>query len=91
PISIDELVAFVRTLEGQVLQTSVQNKPFTVKVEEKGLVYTPESTGRPRLHRFPRVQIYLDQYADSGSLDPGAYHGGSNQSYILTLLRLFKE
>jgi hypothetical protein len=77
-------------VQGQVLQTST-HKPFTVKVEEKGLVYTPESTGHPRLHRFPRIQICFDEYAQTGSLDPGAYHGGSNQSYILTLLRLFKE
>jgi hypothetical protein len=91
PIPIDQLVAFVRTLEGQVLHTLAQNKSLTVKVEEKGFVYTPEATGRPRLHRFPRVQIYLDEYAGSGSLDAGAYHDGSNKSYILTLLRLFKE
>jgi hypothetical protein len=90
PILLDQLVAFVRTLEGQVLQTSAQNKPFVVNVEEKGFVYTPAATGRPRLQRFPRVQRYLDEYAQSGSLDASAYHGGSNQSYILTLLRMFK-
>jgi hypothetical protein len=89
PIQLDRLVAFVRTLEGQDLQTFVQNKPFTVRVEEKGFVYTPASTGRPRLQRFPRIQLYLDEYTQSGSFDPGAYHGGSNQSYILTLLRMF--
>lgn len=90
PIQLERLVAFVRTLEGQVLQTPVQNKPFTVKVDEKGFVYTPAATRRPRLHRFPRIQLYLDEYAKGGSLDPGAYHGGSNQSYILTLLGMFK-
>jgi len=91
PIQLDRLVDFVRTLEGQVLQTLAQNKPFTVKVEEKGFVYTPEATGRARLQRFPRVQLYLDEYAQSGSLEASAYHGGSNQSYILTLLRMFKK
>ncbi|MFL5495383.1 MAG: hypothetical protein ACJ8DC_13450 [Gemmatimonadales bacterium] len=90
PIPMDRLAAFVQTLEGQVLHTPTQKKSFTVKVEE-GFVFTPEVTGRPRLHRFPRVQIYLDEYAQTGSLDPGAYHGGSNQSYILILLRLLKE
>lgn len=90
PIHLDQLVAFVRTLEGQDLQTLAQGKAFTVKVEEKGFSYTPAATGRTRLQRFPRVQLYLDEYAQSGSLDASAYHGGSNQSYILTLLRLFK-
>jgi hypothetical protein len=90
PIGLDQLVDYVRTLEGQFLQTSAQNKPFAVKVEKKGFVYTPGATGRPRLHRFPRIQLYLDEYAQSGSLDPTAYHGGSNQLYILTLLRMFK-
>jgi hypothetical protein len=90
PIPLDQLVAFVRTLEGQVLRPSAQNKSFVVNVQEKGFVYTPEATGRPRLHRFPRVQLYLDEYAQSGSLDAGAYHGGSNQSYLLALLRMFK-
>jgi hypothetical protein len=90
PIPLDQLVAFVRTLEGQVLHTSAQNKPFGVKVEENGFVYTPAATGRSRLHRFPRVQRYLDEYAQSGSLDASAYHGGSNQSYVLTLLRMLK-
>ena len=89
PIQLDQLVAFARTLDGQVLQTFAQSKPFTVKVEEKGFVYTPATTGRARLQRFPRIQLYLDEYAQSGSLEAGAYHGGSNQSYILTLLRMF--
>jgi hypothetical protein len=91
PIGLDQLTAFVRTLESQVLQTTAQNRPFTVKVEEKGFVYTPSATGRARLQRFPRIQLYLDEYAQSGSLDAAAYHGGSNQSYILTLLRMFKK
>lgn len=91
PILLDQLTAFVRTLEGQVLQTTAQSKPFTVKVEEKGFVYTPAATGRARLQRFSRIQLYLDEYAQSGSLEASAYHGGSNQSYILTLLRMFKK
>lgn len=91
PIPLEQLVAFVRTLEGQVLRTAARNKPFVVKAEAKGFVYIPEATGRPRLHRFPRVQLYLDDYARSGSLDASAYHGGSNQSYILTLLRMYKR
>jgi hypothetical protein len=91
PIQLDDLVAFVRTLEGQVLKTFAQSREFTVKVEDKGFTYTPTSTGRARLQRFPRVQLYLDEYAQSGSLDASAYHGGSNQSYILTLLRLYKS
>lgn len=90
PIPLDELVAFVRTVEGQVLHTPDQKKPFTVTVAEKGLVYVPEATGRPRLHRFPRIQVYLDEHAQAGSLDARAYHGGGNQSYILALLRLFQ-
>lgn len=90
PIGLHQLVTFVRTLQGQALQTSTQKKPFRVTVEENGFVYTPEATGRPRLQRFPRIQLYLDEYAQSGSLENAAYHGGSNQSYILTLLRMFK-
>jgi hypothetical protein len=90
PIELDRLVAFVRTLEGHALQTS-EGSPFLVNVEEKGFVYTPiEATGRPRLHRFPRIRVYLDEYAQSGSLDASAYHSGRNQSYILTVLRMFK-
>ena len=54
PIQLDQLVEFVRTLEGRVLQTLVQHKAFTVTVEAKGFVYTPTATGRARLHRFPR-------------------------------------
>jgi hypothetical protein len=89
-ISLEDLVTFVHTLEGQTLQTPVQNKSFTVRVDEKGLLYTPEATGRARLHRFSRVQVYLDEYAQSGSLESAAYHGGSNQSYVLALLRLMR-
>ena len=90
PIRLDDLVAFVRTLEGQVLTTFAQSREFTVQVQEKGFIYTPSSTSRARLQRFPRIQLYLDEYGQSGSLDASAYHGGSNQSYILTLLRLYK-
>ncbi len=90
PIQLNELTSFVRPLEAPVLQTYAQSEGFTVKVEEKGFIYTPAATARARSQRFPRVQIYLDEYAQSGSLDASAYHGGSNQSYILTLIRLFK-
>lgn len=89
PIQLDQLVEFVRTLEGQVIQALAHDKAFTVSVDVKGFIYTPAATGRARLHRFSRVQLYLDEYAQSGSLDVSAYHGGGNRSYVLALLRMF--
>jgi hypothetical protein len=89
PVQLDDLVAFVRGLDGQHLHTTAQNRPFTVTVTDKGFLYMPEASGKPRLHRYPRIRLYLDEYAQSGSLEATAYHAGSNQSYILAILRLF--
>ena len=90
-IALDDFTSFVGTLHGRTLYTLARNRPFTVVVTEKGFEYTPQSTNAKRLHRFPRVRIYLETFARTGSLEGNAYHGGSNQSYVLALMNLYKD
>ena len=90
-IALDDFKRFVGTLHGKTLYTLARNRPFKVVVTEKGFEYTPQSTNNKRLHRFPRVQLYLKTFARTGSLEGNAYHGGSNQSYVLALVNLYKD
>jgi hypothetical protein len=88
-IDLSELRRHVAQLEGKRLETLTRHRPFTVEVTERGFVYTPLVSGKPRLHRFPRIQLYLDEYAQSVSLHTVDYHEGKNSSYILALIASF--
>ena len=48
PVDVASLRAFAKTLEGKPLSTRAQGRTFHVQVVKGGLVYTPQSTGKPR-------------------------------------------
>ena len=89
-IPLDQFVAFVRTLEGEVIQTRGAGRShFTVRVLDRGLEFTPQSTRTPRGHTFAYTQRVLDQFAETQSWTTTDYRFTVNASYQLTLIDRF--
>ena len=90
-ISRDDFVAFVNTLAGQELTTRAQHRPFTVSVNPNGLEFMPSSQ-KPRQQSFADIDDVLEEFAASGSLQPGDYQPETmNRSYLLTLIAMYLE
>ncbi len=89
-VSLENLNAFVRTLEGQTLFTRSQKKPFTVAVTSRGFEYTPASSGVPRINQFNYIQRVLDHFHQTQSFHPSDYTDITyNASYLLTILEMY--
>ena len=87
-ISISEFRRRVASLDGQRLETDSQRRGFTVRVTGKGLEYTPESSGKSRLHTWQRIERVLGRYDEIRSLSPARYRDISlHGSYLTTILR----
>jgi hypothetical protein len=87
PIDADDLLRFASRIEGQRLKTRVRGAGFSVRILAEGLEITPESSGEPRLVRREGIEIVLDEYHRSSSLQPADYHEITwDSSYLLTLV-----
>lgn len=87
-VSMADFQAQVEGLNGSRLLTAREKRAFMVHTSEKGLTFTPESSGKPRSTTWKRVERVLLRFRETGSLRPVDYvditrHG----SYILALLR----
>jgi hypothetical protein len=85
-IPIDEFLSFVRTLEGEEIQTLAGRAYFTVRVVDNGLEFTPLSTKHPRGHTRAYVQRVLDRFHETESLSTADYQFTVNASYQLSLI-----
>jgi hypothetical protein len=89
-----ELIAFARSLEGEILRTR-RGKPFQVSVVSGRIVYTRiGNDGETSLR--PEGASALDRtvalYHDTGSLTTTDYQAFSvNASYTLTLIDLYQR
>ena len=88
-IKLKDFISFVQTLKGELVYTLKHKRPFIVRVGSGELIYTPQSTNKPRNHRFNRIQLYLEEYAIFGSFESRFYHGGANESYVLALIHRY--
>jgi hypothetical protein len=88
-ISLPEFRRRVAAFDGQRLETGPRRLGFTVRVNEKGLEYTPESSGKPRTQSWQSIERVLDRYNETHSLELRQYHDITrHSSYLITLLRL---
>ncbi len=92
-ISLDDLKAMGRSLDGQILTTLDQDKEFKIEfVEEMGFIFTPVSSGKPRKHQFRYAQEVLKRYNETKSWHPRDYRDITrNASYVLPLIQLVEE
>ena len=91
-VSLAELRSFARTIHGWTLVTRFQDRSFTLAVRVQGFEYTPDRSGESRLQRWEEVELVLDHYNKTGSLQPGDYQDLTrNAFYLLTLIGMFLD
>ncbi len=73
PITADELLTFARTLQGQILETTVRHETFTVDVVGDKIFYTPLSSQKRRQHPRSDLENACEIYSKTHSLKPGDY------------------
>lgn len=87
-IGITEFRRLITRIDGQRLETGKQHRGFVVRVLEKGLEITPDSSGQPRRVRWERIAQVLQRYKEIGSPYPRDYHDITyHSSYLLSILR----
>jgi hypothetical protein len=86
-VTLDELRLFVNQLDDRRFTTRAHQRRFSIEVVEKGIEYTPESSGKPRLQRWSWIERVLDRFNDTGALQPSEYRDLTvHASYILSIL-----
>lgn len=86
-IDLPALKAFVRTLQGQNIETQVQHKLFTVRVEHGAIIVTPLTTNKPRPIPDDQVVDFLELFTLKHSYHPRDYlQETRNASYLLALI-----
>lgn len=89
--SVNQLLAFARTLEGDTLTTLHRKKQFKVAVIGAGLEITP-TTGTLRRTDRSHIDALLKHLARTGSLQPVQYHDVTfNASYVLALVKRWQD
>ncbi len=70
PVTVDGLRAFANGLDGQTPVTRQRERPFALRVTEKGFEYTPEWSGTPRMQLWHWVERTLNRFNETRSLHP---------------------
>jgi hypothetical protein len=79
--------AFTKTLEGIIIETQKQRRKFTVQVIAGALIFTPQSTGKPRVLPDRWVEHFLAAFAEVESFKPADYQQiAVNASYLLAII-----
>ena len=88
--TVDQLLAFARSVEGETLMTLHRGKAFKVAVIGSGIEITP-STGTPRMTDRAHMGELLNRLGQTGSFQPGKYVDVTfNASYVLALVKLWQ-
>lgn len=85
-IHADDLIKFARTLEETAISTLSGSSTFTVTVTDKGMNYTPSSTGRPRKQAYNYIKRVCDQFSETQSYRRSDYSFTAHASYVLALI-----
>jgi hypothetical protein len=92
PISLNELRAYAKTLQGRTLTTAARKKEFAVEVKDNGLIYTPASTRRSRFQHNKHIVPILERFNTTRSFTPSEYHDLTvNASYVLAVISSYRE
>jgi hypothetical protein len=90
PIVLDDLLAFAKTINGNVFYTLGRKKKFKFSLDEKGFHYFIYSTGKSRIQEISYVARCIEIYNKTGSVSPSAYSDDTiNSSYISTIFYYF--
>jgi hypothetical protein len=90
PIDVTSLRDFARTLEGKPLTTRARGCTFHVQVIDGGLVYTPESSGKPRPQQDRDIERVLERFRETASFRNVDYTDLTvSASYLLAIVGMF--
>lgn len=91
-VTANDIVSFVRSIEGQELKTAARNKAFTVRVVGNGIEYMPSSSSTPRAHPHKWLSRVCDEFSRTNSFKPGDYQRITvNASYALVIIAKYLE
>ncbi|MGC2424461.1 MAG: hypothetical protein WA666_08930 [Nitrospirota bacterium] len=86
-IGQNDFLEFIKTREGEILRTLTRAMPFTVKVTNEGVEYTPQSTMKVRQHPKKYMNLVLEKFSKTGSYKTVDYQQiTACSSYTLTLI-----
>lgn len=88
-VTAEELIGFARTIEGTLITTSSGSSTFGVKVTDKGMEYTPTSTGKTRKQTYDYIKRICDQYSETQSLRKSEYGFTAHATYALALINRY--
>lgn len=87
----DKIIEFAQQLEGKNLQTKT-GKNFSVEVSDSALIFTPESSNKPRRLSKKNLDTAIQRFSRYSSFSPTLYRpGGLTATYYLPLFKLFLE
>ncbi len=91
-VSIEDFLRFASDLEDERLTTAGGRAFFTVRVLPRGMEITPESSRKPRLVQWEKIQEVLNQYEQSPNLQPGQYQAITfDASYLLGIVARYLQ
>jgi hypothetical protein len=91
-VKMDDVVEYAKVLQGRVMPTLGGKSTFAIEVTPRGFIYTPTSTGKPRMHQYIFVQRLLDRFNKKRSFRLVDYRDlTKNASYFLYILKAFVE
>jgi hypothetical protein len=87
PISIDDFLAFCKSLEGETISTRAGRANFKLRVMDYGLEITTVSTNKSRRQSRKEIADVIDRFHKTHSFITSDYSDITlNASYILTLV-----
>ena len=95
-VTASAILKFAESVIGKKLQTLHRKNYFSVEIQGDALIYTPLSTGKPRLHQkkvIHRVCVEFNKAPIDQRLMPSHYVSQStvNASYTLKLIAMYLE
>lgn len=86
--SFADFTAYCRSIEGELLTTLAQSKPFVVEVEGSTPYFVPQSSGRRRRANAEKTEQVLSLLAESNDWSPSKYQAITyHASYILAIAK----
>jgi len=75
--------------EGKLLTTAGGNATFKLERTQKGVCFTPLSTGIPRKLKREQIEPYIERFNQTGSTTTSDYSEHRNPSYVLAIIKLW--
>jgi len=88
-LSYREFLKTADANDGEVLATAGGNATFKLERTQKGVCFTPLSTGIPRKLKREQIEPYIDRFNEDGSTTISDYSEHRNKSYVLAVIKLF--